>query len=64
MWANIELKHNLTLGKLREILNNELSEFPDDTVINMWVHDEKNEESDVPVVCILGDEQSVNFYNY
>lgn len=71
MYAEINFKENLTLGKLREIINNELSEFPDDIQINM--HVDTNEynviganctEHNAPIMSILADNESIDFYNY
>lgn len=71
MWAEINLTENLTLGKLRELVNNgELSKFPDSMPINMCIevcrenviHAE--EQSCAPVVSIIGDDEEIEFYNY
>lgn len=71
MWANVNFKRHLTLGELRELVNNgKLSKFPDDTQINMCINvckenviDEYGEPS-APVMSIVGDENEINFYNY
>lgn len=71
MWANINLKENLTLGKLRELVKDgELSKFPDSTQINMCIElcrENVIAEEDypcAPVVSIVGDDKEINFYNY
>lgn len=71
MWANINLNCPLTLGELRELVNyGKLSEFSDDTQINMCINlCERNviditEEPSAPVMSIIGDEDEINFYNY
>lgn len=71
MWANVNFKSPLTLGELRELVNNrELSKFPDDIQINMCINvckenviDECGERS-APVLSVTGDEDKINFYNY
>ena len=71
MWTNVNFKRHLTLGELRELVNNgKLSKFPDDTQINMCINvckenviDEYGEPS-APVMSIVGDENEINFYNY
>lgn len=71
MYAEINFKENLTLGKLREIINNELSEFPDDIQINMHIDiSEYNVirangiEPKASIMSILADNESIDFYNY
>ena len=71
MWANINLTENLTLGKLRELVNNgELSKFPDSMPINMCIElcrenvIDVEEEHYAPVLSIIGDDEEINFYNY
>lgn len=71
MWANITFKENLTLGKLRKLVNNgELSKFLDSTPINMSINlysdniTDKHEEPCAPVLSIIGDDKEINFYNY
>lgn len=71
MWANVDFNHPLTLGELRELVNNgKLSKFPDDIQINMSINvckenvrDEYGERS-APVLSITGDEEEITFYNY
>ena len=71
MWANIELQEELTIGKLRELVTTgKLSEFPNNTRIRMCIDsdianvDYLDEQPCAPVVSILGDKESINFYNY
>ena len=70
MWAEINLEEELTIGKLRKLVNNELSKFPDDTPINMCIElcqnnvDDEDEQPCAPILSILGDKESINFYNY
>lgn len=67
----IDLNHPLTLGDLRELVNNgQLSKFPDNTQINMCINKRKKNvmydtgDSLAPVLSIIGDEDEINFYNY
>lgn len=71
MWANINLTDNLTLGKLRELVNNgKLSKFPDSMQINMCIElcrenvIDNKEEPHAPIVSIIGNDEGINFYNY
>ena len=71
MWAEINLKENLTLGKLRELVKDgELSEFPDSMPINMCIElcgknvIDVEEQPYAPVVSIIGNDKEINFYNY
>lgn len=71
MWANITFKENLTLGKLRELINTgKLSKFPDSMPINMCISFSKGNVIDAeeipcaPVKSIIGDNEEINFYNY
>ena len=71
MWANIDLQEELTIGKLRELVTTgKLSKFPNDTPIRMCIDlnianvDDPYEQAYAPVVSILGDKESINFYNY
>lgn len=71
MYTEINLKENLTLGKLREIINNELSEFPDNMQINMHIHTSEynviganRTESNAPIMSIVTYNESIDFYNY
>lgn len=71
MWAVINLTNNLTLGKLRELVNNgELSKFPNSMPINMCIElcrknvIDNGEYIYAPVLSILGDDEEINFYNY
>ena len=71
MWAEINIERPLTLGELRELVNNgKLSKFPDDIQINMCINvckenviDEYGERS-APVLSIIGDDDEITFYNY
>lgn len=63
MWLNIRLDKPLTLGKLRELVNNELSKFPDDTIILCPQQDVRIIDEN-PIKHIIGDNNSINFYNY
>ncbi len=71
MWANVNLEHKLTLGKLRELVTTgELSKFPDSIPINMYIKlyrenvIDDEEQSCAPVLSIIGDNKEINFYNY
>lgn len=71
MWADIKLKENLTLGKLKELINTgELSKFPDNTPINMNINlyeiniEDKTTEPTSPILSIIGSEDLIDFYNY
>lgn len=71
MWDVINLTNNLTLGKLRELVNNgELSKFPNSMPINMCIElcrknvIDNGEYIYAPVLSILGDDEEINFYNY
>lgn len=71
MWAVINLTNNLTLGKLRELVNNgKLSKFPNSMPINMCIElcrknvIDNGEYIYAPVLSILGDDEEINFYNY
>ena len=64
MFTNIEIKAHLTLGKLREIVNKDLSEFPDTHKIHMCIYTEDDEEPQAPICSIIADEEDINFYNY
>ena len=71
MQVAINLTNNLTLGKLRELVNNgKLSKFPNSMPINMCIElCRKNVIDNVeyiyaPVLSILGDDEEINFYNY
>lgn len=71
MRTNININCPITVGELRELINNgKLSKFPDDTQINMCINlckenviDELIEPS-APVLSIAGDENKITFYNY
>lgn len=67
----IDLNCPLTLGELRELVNNgQLSKFPDDAKINMDINERKEnviydtEETFAPVLSIIGDDDEITFYNY
>lgn len=71
MCAVINLTNNLTLGKLRELVNNgELSKFPNSMPINMCIElckenvIDNGEYTYAPVLSIIGDDEEINFYNY
>lgn len=71
MWAVINLTNNLTLGKLRELVNNgKLSKFPNSMLINICIElcrknvIDNGEYIYAPVLSILGDDEEINFYNY
>lgn len=70
MQVAINLTTNLTLGKLRELVNNgELSKFPNSMPINMCIElcrknvIDNGEYIYAPVLSILGDDEEINFYN-
>ena len=71
MWAVINLTNNLTLGELRELVNNgKLSKFPNSMPINMCIElcrknvIDNGEHVYAPVLSIVGDDEEINFYNY
>lgn len=71
MQVAINLTNNLTLGKLRELVNNgELSKFPNSMPINMCIElcrknvIDNGEYIYAPVLSIIGDDEEINFYNY
>lgn len=71
MWTNINLNCPLTLGELRELINNgKLSKFPDDIQISMCISLRKKNVIDktelpyTPVLSIIGDKDGITFYNY
>lgn len=71
MWVDIKLKENLTLGKLKELINTgELSKFPNNTPINMNINlrrtniEDKTTEPTSPILSIIGSEDLIDFYNY
>lgn len=71
MWAVINLTNNLTLGKLRELVNNgKLSKFPNSMQINMCIElcrknvIDNREYIYAPILSIVGDDEEINFYNY
>lgn len=71
MWAVINLTNNLTLGKLRELVNNgKLSKFPNSMPINMCIElcrknvIDNGEHVYAPILSIVGDDEEINFYNY
>lgn len=70
MFTDIKLDKPLTLGKLKELINTDkLGKLPDDTKIYMVLdlYNKNIEDFDyvnTPIESILGDENSINFYNY
>lgn len=69
--AVINLTNNLTLGKLRELVNNgELSKFPNSMPINMCIEFCRKNVIDngvctyAPVLSIIGDNEEITFYNF
>lgn len=67
----IDLNHPLTLGDLRELVNNgQLSKFPDNTQINMCINECQGNvmydtgDSSASVLSIIADDDEINFYNY
>ena len=71
MWVDVSFDNPLTLGELRELVNNEkLSKFPDNIQINMCIDKCKNNVMDeigefsAPVLSVTGDKNEVKFYNY
>ena len=71
MYTDINFNCPLTLGELRELVNNgQLSRFPDDAKINMDINErEENviydtEEPSAPILSIIGDDDEITFYNY
>ena len=71
MQVVINLTNNLTLGKLRELVNNgELSKFPNSMPINMCIElcrenvIDNGEYIYAPILSIISDDEEINFYNY
>lgn len=71
MWTEVNLTENLTLGKLRELVNTgKLSKFPDSMPINMCIElyrenvIDEGEQPCAPILSIIGDDEEINFYNY
>lgn len=71
MWIDVNLNRPLTLGELRELVNNgKLSKFPNNTKINMRIdlYEEnvigKTDMPCAPIMSIAGDENKITFYNY
>ena len=71
MQTSIDLQEELTIGKLRELVTTgKLSKFPNNTPIRMCVDLNITNIEDLelqpfaPVLSILGDKESINFYNY
>lgn len=71
MQVAINLTNNLTLGKLRELVNNgELSKFPNSMQINMCIElcrknvIDNGEYIYAPILSIICDDEEINFYNY
>lgn len=71
MWAEINLTENLTLGKLRKLVNDgELSKFPDSMPINICIElcrknvIDKKDQPCAPVLSIIGYDEEINFYNF
>lgn len=52
----------ITLGELRKFINDDCSDLPDDTIIE--VHDTNKNESVSKSVAILADESSIEFYPF
>lgn len=52
----------VTLGQLRQFLNETCQSLPDETPI--MLNAEIQEEAVVPCIQILADEESVEFYNF
>lgn len=71
MQVAINLTTNLTLGKLRELVNNgEFSKFPNSMPINMCIElcrknvIDNGEHIYAPILSIIVDDEEINFYNY
>lgn len=71
MCINVNLNHPLTLGELRELVNNgKLSKFPDDIQIKMYINLCKENvtyeyrECSTPILSVTGDKEEITFYNY
>lgn len=71
MCINVNLNRPLTLGELRELVNNgKLSKFPDDIQIKMYINLCKENviyeyrECSTPILSVTGDEEEITFYNY
>lgn len=70
MFIDIKCKDDLTLGELREYVNNVFSKLHDDTPIKMCIDLYQNNVQDnqeqpcAPVYSIIADAESINFYNY
>lgn len=64
MFTKIESKEHITLGILREIVNNNLSNYPDNLPIIMSPKIEEDLYGEYKTKAIIADEDSINFYNY
>lgn len=71
MYTDENFNCPLTLGELRELVNNgKLSKFPDDIQINMCINVCKENVIDecgerfAPVLSVTGTEEEITFYNY
>ena len=71
MYDNVNFNSPLTLGELRELVNNgKLSKFPDDIQINMCIDINKENaiydwgKSFAPIMSVVGNKDEINFYNY
>ena len=71
MYANVNFNCPLTLGELRELVNNgKLSKFPDDIQINMCIDINKENaiydwgKSFASIMSVVGNKDEINFYNY
>ena len=63
MFKDIHLFKPITLGKLRKIINNDLSEFPDDKEIKILYDIEYNKKPEYPICTIIINDNNINFYN-
>lgn len=64
MWTKIKFKEPITLGDLRKVINEDLSDFPDDIPIIMSPEIKDDIYEKYKIKAIIADEDSINFYNY
>lgn len=71
MYTVVNFNCPLTLGELRELVNNgKFSKFPDDIQINTCINVYKGKAIDecgerfAPVLSVTGTEKEITFYNY
>lgn len=60
MFFDLEIKEGITLGELREFVYNKLSKLPKDT--KLYIGNKDNSES--PIINIMGNENGIYFYKW